>query len=437
MHRMVIVGGGAGGLELATRLGNRFRKRKTAKIVLVDRNPTHVWKPLLHEVAAGSMDPFTHQLEYAAQARWRGFEFQQGEFIALDRSAKTITLAAVRDEEGIDILPARTLAYDTLIIAIGSITNFFNVPGAQQYAFALDTAAQAEHFRRRLIAACMRAQMRSRYSEQNSEPEQPARIQIAIVGGGATGVELSAELRQTAQALAVYGIHTLDPKRDIGISVIESGPRILSALPERVSAETAALLTKLGVELNVGEPVVEVLPNALRTASGHTLAADLIVWAAGIQAPAILKRLDGLATTARGQLKVRTTLQTENDDAIFAFGDCASCPWPQHHSTVPPRAQAAHQQASFLLRALTRHLAHRPLPQFRYRDFGSLVSLGHFSAVGHLLGGNLLVEGVFARFMYAFLYRMHIAALHGAPRMALDTLAHWLRRSTLPRVKLH
>ncbi len=435
MHQIVIIGGGAGGLELATRLGDRLGKRKKAKIVLVDRHPVHVWKPLLHEVAAGSMDPFTHQLEYAAQARWHSFEFQLGELIALDRGVKTVTLAAAYDEEGIELLPSRTLKYDTLVIAIGSTTNYFNVPGAQQYALALDTAAQAEHFRRRLIATCMRAQ--AHMDDGASRPA--ARIQIAIVGGGATGVELSAELRQTAQVLAAYGIHTLDPKRDIGIVVIESGSRILSALPERVSAETAALLTKLGIELRAGEHVTEVLPNALRTASGKTLSADLIVWAAGIQAPAVLKQLDGLATTPRGQLKVRTTLQTENDDDIFAFGDCASCPWPQHNSTVPPRAQAAHQQANFLLPLLPRRLASASasLPTFRYRDFGSLVSLGRFSAVGHLLGGNLLVEGIFARWMYAFLYRMHIAALHGVPRMALDTLAHWLRRSTLPRVKLH
>ncbi|CCD29034.1 NADH dehydrogenase [Candidatus Glomeribacter gigasporarum BEG34] len=433
MHQILIIGGGAGGLELATRLGNRLGKRKKAKIVLADRYPVHVWKPLLHEVAAGSMDPFAHQLEYAAQARWHGFEFQLGECIALDRSAKTITLAAAHDEEGIELLPARTLKYDTLVIAIGSTTNFFNVSGAQQYAIALDTTAQAERFRRRLIATCMRA-----HTHRSSRASgTAARIQIAIVGGGATGVELSAELRQTAQTLAAYGIHALEPNRDIGITVIESGPRILSALPERVSTETAVLLKKLGIELSVGEHVTEVLPNTLRTASGKTLSADLIVWAAGIQAPAILQQLDGLATTPRGQLKVRMTLQTENDDDIFAFGDCASCPWPAQHSAVPPRAQAAHQQASFLSRGLMRRLAGKSLPAFSYRDFGSLVSLGRFGAVGHLLGGNLWVEGIAARWMYAFLYRMHIAALHGIPRMALDTLAHWLRRSTLPRVKLH
>lgn len=120
MHRIVIVGGGAGGLELATRLGNRLGARQTAQIVLVDRNPTHLWKPLLHEVAAGSMDPFMHQLEYAAQAHWHHFKFQLGALSGLNRVAKTITLAAVNDLDGSELLPSRELAYDTLVIAIAA-----------------------------------------------------------------------------------------------------------------------------------------------------------------------------------------------------------------------------------------------------------------------------------------------------------------------------
>ena len=448
MHRIIVVGGGAGGLELATRLGDRLgsrRARPRAHVVLVDRNPTHVWKPLLHEVAAGSMDPFTHQLEYAAQARWHGFEFQQGELIGLDRAAREITLAPLADEEGVELLPRRTLPYDTLVIAIGSTTHFFNVPGAAEHAIALDTVAQAEHFRRRLIAACVRAQAQSTAAGDGAAAAAAAapKVRVAIVGAGATGVELSAELRSTAEVLAAYGLHRLDPRRDVAITLIEAGPRILPALAERVSTSTAELLRGLGIDVRVGEAVAEVGEHALRTAAGGTIEADLVVWAAGIQAPPALAAL-GLSTNRLGQLVVRRTLQTEVDDDVFALGDCAACPWDERDGkprNIPPRAQAAHQQASFLLRALSQRLAGRPLPEFRYRDFGSLVSLGHFSAVGNLMGGliggSMLVEGLFARFMYTSLYRLHVAALHGYPRMMLDTVAHWLRRTTLPRVKLH
>jgi NADH dehydrogenase len=254
-------------------------------------------------------------------------------------------------------------------------------------------------------------------------------IQVAIVGGGATGVELSAELRNTAQVLSAYGLHKLDPRHDVGIVLIEAGPRILPGLLERVSTATAELLQKLGVELMVGEAVSEVAQGVVRTASGKTVHADLTVWAAGIKAPHVLSQLDGLPVNRLGQLQVRRTLQTEIDENIFAFGDCAACPWPGNERNVPPRAQAAHQQATFLLLALGKRLEGRPLPEFSYRDFGSLVSLAHFGAVGNLMGG--VIGGNMS------LYRLHIAALHGYARMALDTIAHWLRRSTLPRVKLH
>jgi NADH:ubiquinone reductase (H+-translocating) len=447
MHRFIVVGGGAGGLELATRLGDRYGKARKggqprASVTLVDRNPTHIWKPLLHEVAAGSMDPFTQELEYAAQARWHGFEFQQGELTGLDRAARRMKLGAVLDEDGAELLPPRELEYDTLVLAIGSTTHFFGVPGAAENSIALDTVGQAERFRKRLIAACMRAEHQA--PESRPEPEagsgEPP-VQIAIIGAGATGVELSAELRNTAQVLSVYGLHKLDPSHDVGIVLIEAGPTILPALPERVSSSTAELLQKLGVRVLTSERVTEVAPGVVRTASGKTVRATLTVWAAGITAPPVLAQLDGLPVNKLGQLIVRRTLQTETDDNIFALGDCAACEWPGHERGVPPRAQAAHQQATFLLRSLGNRLEGQPLLEFTYRDFGSLVSLGHFSAVGNLMGGviggNMLIEGLFARFMYMSLYRLHIAALHGYARMVLDTFAHWLRRTTLPRVKLH
>jgi NADH dehydrogenase len=360
-----------------------------------------------------------------------------------------VTLGPLLDDEAGELMPQRDLEYDTLIVAIGSTTAFFGVQGAQENSLALDTVAQAELFRKRLIAACIRAEYRAPEpgapsSDADAVSQRQPRIQVAIVGGGATGVELSAELRNTAQVLHAYGLHKLDPKHDIGIVLIEAGPRILPALPERVSIATAELLGKLGVKLMTSETVAEVSRGSIRTASGKTVAADLTVWAAGIRAPAVLSKLDGLTTNRLGQLIVRRTLQTEIDDNIFALGDCAACAWPggeKEGRNVPPRAQAAHQQASFLLNSLERRLEDKPLPDYTYRDFGSLVSLGHFSAVGSLMGGliggNMLIEGLFARFMYQSLYRMHIAALHGWARMALDTVAHWLRRSTAPRVKLH
>ncbi len=435
-HRIVVVGGGAGGLELVTELGNKLGKDGKISVTLVDRASTHIWKPLLHEVAAGSMDANTHQLEYAAQARWHRFVFQQGELLALDRNRKVITISSLLDEEGMELLPQREIAYDTLILAIGSITNFFNVPGAEQNAIAVDTLSQAEHFRRRMIGLCMRAEHAIDTHGDQAHPK----LNVAIIGAGATGVELSAELRNTAEVLGAYGLHHLDPLRDIRITVIEAGPRILSGLPEPISIKTTGLLNKLGIDVMTDAKVSEVQAHAVIFANGNSIPADLTVWAAGIRAPGILAEL-GLPVNRLGQIIVQRTLQTEIDSDIFAFGDCAACPWPEKNSTVPPRAQAAHQQASFLFQSLKKRLDGQSLPQFEYRDLGSLVSLGRFDAVGNLMGpligSTLFIEGIMARLLYISLYRMHLVALHGYVRTAADTLGHWLQRKTSPRVKLH
>jgi len=439
LHTIVIVGGGAGGLELATTLGDRLGRRRgkgRAQTVLVDQHASHIWKPLLHEVAAGSMDPNTHQLAYAAQALWHDFEFQQGALLGLDRAQRRIRVGAVVGEDGIEVLPPRELHYDTLVLAVGSVTNFFGVPGTAEHALALDTAAEADRFRRRLLAACMRAESRG----QPAEGARPT-VSVAIIGAGATGVELSAELRNTAEVLSAYGLHDLDPRRDIRIHIVEAGPRVLPALPQRVSTGILELLHELDVDVLTDERVTEVTASSVKTASGKAIPSDLTVWAAGITAPPILASLDGLAVSRSGQVVVRQTLQSETDPDVFALGDCASCRWLATGGTVPPRAQSAHQQAKFLARALTRRLEGKPLPEFHFQDFGSLVSLGHFSAVGNLMGGliggSLLIEGLVARVMYQSLYRMHILALHGYWGMVLDTISHWLRSKTHPRVKLH
>ncbi len=435
-HRIVVVGGGAGGLELATRLGDQLGRHGKAHVTLVDREATHIWKPLLHEVAAGSMDPHAHQLEYIAQARWHHFEFQQGEMLDLDRLGKTLSVAALRDEEGQTILPERQIPYDTLVLAIGSVTNFFGVPGAAEHAMAIDTVGQAEQVRRRILAACMRAQNRQ------SEEENPAtqKVNLVIIGGGATGVELAAELRNTAQVLAAYGLHKLNPQRDIRISLIEAGPRILPPLPEWIASDTSRLLAEMEVTVMTGDPVTEVSADGVRTQSGRELPSDLTVWAGGIKVPPVLGRV-GLPTNPLGQVIVSPTLQTITDPDIFALGDCASCPWPATGKSVPPRAQAAHQQAAMLVDSMKRRLLARSLPTFTYRDHGSLISLGHYETVGNLMGKlvgrSVRIQGLLARLLYLSLYRHHQLALHGFLRMALDAFAQWLRRRTSPRVKLH
>jgi len=436
-HRIVIVGGGAGGLPLAARLGDKLGRRGRAEITLVDRYATHLWKPLLHEVAAGRLDADVHGVDYLALAYWHHFRFRQGAVSGLDRARHELALDAVYDDDGALMLPRRTVRYDTLIFCVGSVSNDFNVPGIAEHAISLDALADAERFHRRLLAACVRA-------DAEAAAGRPTGVNIVIIGAGATGVELAAEIRQTTGAHASYGLDYLDPEKDIRQTIVEAAPRILPQLSEHVAEAATGLLKKLDIEVRTGERVTLVDEQGVHTASGARYRADLVVWAAGIKAPDWLVDLGGLETGRGNQLVVTTTLQTTRDADVFAFGDCAACPWPEagrEGALVPPRAQAARQQALLLVKSMQARLAGAALPTFHFRDLGSLVSLGELSAVGslmgRLIGGSLLIQGLIARWMYASLYKLHQVAILGYVGVALDTVGRFLSRRTAPRVKLH
>lgn len=427
---VVIVGGGAGGLELAARLGGRFGPER---ITLVDKAAFHIWKPSLHEVAAGTLDIHREGLSYFMLAKDRGFTFVRGEMHSLDAAGKSIGIGPVADQQGEQVLPARGVAYDTLILAVGSRSNFFGTPGAAEHTLAIDSTGQAEFFRMRLLSALTRAD--NARAAGGGEP-----LRIAIVGAGATGVELAAELAQAVRNLAYYGLRHLDPASDVKISLIEGAPRILSALHEKISDAAHRLLLDRGIAVETSVRVASVDDGALYDSEGRRYPFDLCVWAAGIQAPAFLSGL-GLETNRINQVVVDAALRSSGP-SIFAFGDCAQAPWSDGRF-LPARAQVAHQQADFLFSLLTdgSRRAGKPPPAFHYRDYGSLVSVGHSRVVGSLMGvltgRGLFVEGLLARLMYMGLHLMHHAALLGLLRTGSLALGRLLLKRGAPRVKLH
>jgi len=433
-HRIVVVGGGAGGLELVTWLGNRLGRRGRASVTLVECARTHLWKPLLHSVAAGSLDPWEYEVDYLAQAHWHGFRYRLGEMVGLDRARREVHLAATFDDEGREITPPHSVGYDTLVIAIGSVTNDFGTPGVAEHAVPLEYPEQAQRFNRRLVNACLRAQTQD-------TPVRPGQLHVAIVGAGATGTELAAELSRTTREVVAFGLDRIDPARDIRIVLIEAGPRILPALPDRIAEATHRILEEMDVEIRTGAGVTEVTASGVRLADGSFVDSELVVWSAGIKTPEVARQLDGLETNRINQLVVESTLQTTRDPAVFAIGDCAACPRPGTSIPVPPRAQAAHQQAAHMVRQIERRLRGQPLEPYTYRDFGSLVSLGKWSTVGSLmgflLGRSIFIEGMFARIMYRSLRFMHERALSGTVPAVLGVLARALSRRRGPQVKLH
>jgi NADH dehydrogenase len=434
LHRIVVVGGGAGGLELVTRLGHKLAKPGRAHITLIEKARTHFWKPHLHEIAAGSIDVHAHAIDYLAQSHWHHFRYRLGAMVALDRDKREVHVAPVLDDAGKPITPPYVRGYDTLVIATGSHTNDFGTPGVHEHAIALETPEEADLFHQRMVNACIGAHVQA--TERGAH-----QVTVAIVGAGATGVELAAELRKAMRLLVTYGLDQIDPERDIHIHLLEAGPRILAGLPERIADAAAELLKGLGIQLRCSAKVSAVRADGVELAGGEFVPAQLVVWAAGVKAPQWMRELAGLETNKINQLVVRPTLQTTRDDRVFAIGDCAAAPWLGRAGMVPPRAQAAHQQATHLAKQLPRHLRGLPLTPWQYRDFGSLVSLGQHTTVGNLMGalvgGNLWVEGLFARLMYLSLYKLHQLAVHGWWRTTLGTASRLLTSRTEPRVKLH
>lgn len=429
MQHIVIVGGGAGGAELATRLGRKLGKKKQAVISLIDVNRTHIWKPLLHEVATGALNSSIDGMDYLEHAKQHHFRFHLGRMYGLDRDNKYVLLEPIYDEEGELLAPERRIKYDTLIMAVGSITNDFGTQGAQDHCFFLDNAYQANRFHRTLMNEFIRA--------NTSVVQEEQTLNIGIVGAGATGVELSAELYYAAELLTNYGSRKLNSS-NLRVHIIEAGERILPALPERIADAVKIKLENIGVSIHTNTKVVEVNAEGFVTDNNKLIPARMKVWAAGVRAPNFLAEL-GLDTNRVNQIVVNRQLQS-SDPSIYAIGDCCFM-LQENDQPVPPRAQAAHQMADLIYKNILAKRAGRSQEDYVYRDYGSLVSLSNYSAVGNLINSlarrSIMIEGKLAQTMYVSLYRLHQIALHGYWKTFLISLVGRINRVIRPRLKLH
>ncbi|MET0936103.1 MAG: NAD(P)/FAD-dependent oxidoreductase [Luteibacter sp.] len=425
-HSVVIVGGGAAGIELATRLG----KRDQLEVTLVDRDPTHFWKPRLHELAAGLLGDGEEAVPYLAHAQAHGYRYEPGALLRVDTTGKTIDLDKVRlpqTEE--EILPPRSLRYDTLVLAIGSRVNDFGTPGVLEYCDMLDSPAQAIDLRRRILALALRTA---------GDPSR--RIRIGIVGAGATGVELAAELHHAFNDMHRYG--GLDNASKLDITLMDMAKRVLPAVDPRTSASAERILERMGVTLRIGVGVDSVQDGAFHLSDGSKVECDVQVWAAGVTGHDLVTGLGPFQLSKDRRILVDAQLRAQGVPDVYAMGDCAFATTVPGGPSVPPTAQAAHQQASYLARALPKALRGEDPGPFVYHAKGTLVSLGARQATGELPSGTkgtsiIPMRGWIAKMLYVSLQQLHRATLHGWPRATALWLADWLRNTTLPPVKLH
>ncbi|MEK2603799.1 NAD(P)/FAD-dependent oxidoreductase [Burkholderia arboris] len=424
--RIVIVGGGIAGLQLATRLGERLGRSGRAQVTIVDRSPTHIWKPMLHTIAAGTRDVQQQQVIFLAHARDHGYTYQPGELKGLDRARRRVQLGEIRSQAGDVVIEARELEYDVLILALGSQANDFGVPGVREHCYFIDSQQQAETFNEAL-------RMRVFRSIARDEP-----FRVAIVGAGATGVELAAELSRLLEVAQAYGDETV--RERLQLTLLESGPRILAAFPPRISASAQRRLEQIGFHVLTSTRVTSADANGFHYGDGSFAAADLMVWAAGVKAPDFMQALGGLDTNRANQVVVGPTLQATGDEHIFAIGDCASLLPDGQERPLPPTAQVATQQAEHLAKHLPAWLDGTPIPPFAFHDFGALVSISDYDAFGTLgqfgffRGG--FIQGRFAQFSHLMLYRRHQQALHGFSKATLLWIAERINGWVQPRIRL-
>ncbi|RFD19058.1 NAD(P)/FAD-dependent oxidoreductase [Komagataeibacter melaceti] len=421
--RIVIVGGGVAGLALATRLGNSVGRTGRAEITLVDKSFAHVWKPMLHCFAAGTAANENDRISFMSQASRHHFDFWPGEITALDRKARTISLAPITDPlSGKPVVDARSLGYDALVLALGSRANDFGTPGVAEHCLFIDNLVDANGFNDRFRMELLRA-----FANHQE-------LDIAIVGGGATGTQLAAELHKALDIASLYSFGEKPPR--LRITLLEAGPRILPAFPESVSEAASRQLEAIGVTVRTSAMVSGADEEGFILKDGSRVPARLRVWAAGVKAPDVTHRFDGLRLSRSGQLEVRPTLQVMDDDHIFAMGDCAFIT----EGPVAPTAQAARQQAHHLARTLPAWMNGGTLAPFSFHNKGAVVALGDYNGWGTFPGGSVFgggwLRGISARMVHLMLYRQHQFELYGPVRGTISCLVDWLDMFVRPSVRL-
>ncbi|QIZ78628.1 NAD(P)/FAD-dependent oxidoreductase [Ferrimonas lipolytica] len=428
MKKIVVVGGGAGGMELVKKIGSKLGKQHKAEITLVDICNHHIWKPLLHELATGSLDEGTNAIDYQVHGAHNGYLYQQGALSGIDRDNRQVILAPLHNNNGEMVLDERRLDYDYLVLGIGAVSNDFGIRGVKEHAYTLDLTEQAMTLRERIQHLFM----------QHANGQRQGKLKVAIVGAGATGVEMSAELHHMAHALRGYGYHIDDDL--LQLTLIEASESVMPALPKsKLRQLVNDKLLELGVDVRTETMVTSIEATGLHTKCAEFIEADLIIWAAGVKAPEVLSTL-GLETNNSNQVVTDDTGLSVSDERIFSFGDCACVP-QENGVFLPPRGQTARQLALVVGDNLMRRLNNpdAELKHYVYKDLGSFVNLARFNTVGNLFShwrGGLQLAGAPARFVYASLYRRHLLTMHGPFKGSLLLLINGLHSLLRPQLKL-
>jgi NADH dehydrogenase len=363
IHRIVVVGGGFGGLWATRALADA-----PVSVTLIDRENHHLFQPLLYQVATAGLSspdiaaPLRHILR-----KQKNVEVRLASVTRVEPAARRVWL-----DDG------NAVGYDTLLLASGATHTYFGHDEWAQFAPGLKTLDDALLLRRRLLLAFERAEV------ETDPARREAWLSFAIVGGGPTGVELAGTLAEIARHTLKREFRHIDPA-SAKVRLLEAGPRILSSFPESLSAKARKQLERLGVEVVTGTPVDEIDADGYRL-GGKFVPARTVVWAAGVAASPIAQSL-GVALDRSGRVPVLPDLTVPGHPEIFVAGDLATI--TQDDKLVPGIAPAAKQMGRHVAQTIRARLAGKNSAPFRYRDYGNLATIGRMAAVVDLHGFRL------------------------------------------------
>ena len=390
---VVIVGAGFGGLRAA-----RALRGAPVQVVLLDRNNYHLFQPLLYQVATAGLEP--EQIAKPVRAILRGQSNLDFRMVAVSGA----DLAARRLET-----TAGPIAYDYLILAVGSETNYFGLESVARYGFGLKDVPEAVAIRNHVLTCFERAML-----EPDAE-QRRALLTFVVVGGGPTGVEMAGALSELIRLVLVKDYPRLNIK-DVRVLLLEATDRVLAAMPERLREAAAATLWRKHVEVRFGATVEDFDGARVRLKSGEVIPAHTVIWAAGAQASRLARQL-GLSTARQGRVAVEPTLQVPGHPEVYVVGDAVYL--EQDGEALPMVAPVAMQMAETAADNVRRALRGEAPAPFRYRDRGSLATIGRNAAVAYIFG--LQLRGFPAWMMWLV---VHIIQLIGF-RNKLFVLLNW------------
>jgi NADH dehydrogenase len=388
-HRVVIVGGGFGGLYAAKALG-----KARVEVTLLDRRNFHLFQPLLYQVATGGLSPANIASPLrAVLKRQRNTRVLLGEVVDFDLGRR---LAVLRD--------GTAVPYDSLIVATGSRHSYFGHPEWEKYAPSLKTVEDATTMRQRILYAFEAA-------ERTTDLEQRhAWLTFVIVGGGPTGVELAGAVAEVARSTLRGNFRSIDPRR-ARILLVEGTDRILPTYPPRLSAKAAAALADLGATVRTGTLVTDIQPDCVTLKTGdhtETVRTHTVLWGAGVEASSlgkVLARATGASLDRAGRILVQPDLSLPGHPEVFVIGDLANYPY-QTGKPLPGLAPVAMQQGRYVANRVVRRLTGQATAPFHYRDRGTMATIGRASAVADL--GWVYLSGFIAWLAWLFIHILYL-----------------------------